>query len=84
MPTITLEFDVTQTQKDKLDRWFARWNPTNTVPFDTLEDALKDVVVQNVKSFISEDNLIKIEDVKEAFRNTDDTTQDQILDLLGL
>jgi hypothetical protein len=83
MPTINLSFDVTTTQQEKLNRWFARWNPSNG-NHASLEDGLKSILVSNVQNFIKDDNLLKIPLVTEALKTADEATQDQVLDLLGL
>jgi len=84
MPNITLDFDITTNQAAKLTRWFDRWNPQQPVPFTTLEDALKRILIDNVKNFISEDNLLKLPMIIDAFKAASDTVQDGVLDDLGL
>ena len=55
MPNISLNFDVTQAQLNKLNRWFARWNPQQPEPFDTIEDALKSFLVNTAKDFMRDE-----------------------------
>ena len=83
MPQITLTFSLTDKQKAKLDRWFERWNATLPEPFDTLEDALKSVLVDTVKNFISEDNLLKIPMLGDAMQAAPEEVQETVLDALG-
>ncbi len=80
---ITLTFDLTTKQKAKLDRWFARWNPVQPTPFATLEDALKQLLTDNVKSFISEDNLLKLPMLGDAMTSAPEEVQEIVLDALG-
>ena len=83
MPQITLTFDLTAKQKGKLDRWFARWNANLPTPFPALEDALKQILVDNVKNFISEDNLLKLPMLGEAMTSAPEEVQEIVLDALG-
>jgi hypothetical protein len=83
MPDISLTFTITAAQKAKLDRWFARWNPNNPVPFNSLEDALRQVLIDNVKNFLSEENLLKTPFLGEAMVAAPDDIQDAVLDALG-
>ena len=82
MPQITLTFTLTDKHKAKLDRWFERWNAKLPEPFPTLEDALKDILVDNVKNFISEDNLLKLPMFPDAMRAAPEGVQETVLDAL--
>ncbi len=83
MPQITLTFDITDKQKAKLDRWFARWNTALPEPFPVLEDALKDILVDTVKNFIAEDNLLKLPMLGGAMTTAPEEVQEIVLDALG-
>lgn len=82
MPDITLIFNLTTGQKTKLDRWFTRWNAKLTEPFPTLEDALKDLLVKNVKNFIREENLLKLPQLGDAMRAAPEDVQEAVLGAL--
>lgn len=82
MPQISLDFSVTDKQRAKLDRWFARWNPSLTTPYATLEDALRGVLADQVKTFIAEDNLLKIHFLGDAMQQAPEGVQEAVLDAL--
>ena len=83
MPQVILGFDLTDKQKAKLDRWFARWNPSLDTPYASLEDALKGVLKDQVKTFIAEDNLLKLPMLGEAMTVAPEEVQELVLDALG-
>ena len=81
--TYTLTVAVTDNQKKLLDRWFPRWNATLSTPYATIEDAFIGILRDNVKIFISEENLLNISGLEEALRAAPDDVQDEVLDKLG-
>lgn len=80
--TYTIQVTVTDKQKTFLDRWFPRWNAKLATPFETIEDAFKDILMNNAKNFIAEENLLRLPEVQGALRNAPDNVQDQVIDLL--
>ena len=82
MSQINLMFDVTDKQKAKLDLWFARWNASHPTPFNSLEDALKQVLIDNIKNFISEENLLKLPMLKLAMQAAPEDVQETVLNAL--
>ena len=82
MPNISLNFDVTQAQLNKLNRWFARWNPQQPEPFDTIEDALKSFLVNTAKDFMRDESLLRLPEVPNALVAATEAEQDQIMAIL--
>ena len=82
MPTVNLSFDITARQAELLQRWFPRWNAGLTVPFATIEDAFIGILQENVKNFVTEENILHLPDIKDALKAAPDSVQDEVIALL--
>jgi hypothetical protein len=82
MPTYNLSVTVTDNQATKVQRWFDRWNPQQSVPFADLSEYLIHLVKLHLADHAKDENLLRIGEVENALRAATDEEQDQILAIL--